>query len=259
MNQMPGSNRYKLLRHGSVRAHPTGAPRNRSRSGRYAESANILAPNLEKFGQQPFTGQDRQALAQRLQDPQWPRGTLNIYGLEGLLTALLVLPLGLRPGAWVPFIWNETGWKIPVALQGAEQYHEFIDSMVGLLRAIDNGLLETPPKFASTLDSIAAQYSPETLNPYQDWARGFGVAVSQSNYLKVLPDSSMHRALYVIASHAAPPTTGNHRHSQTSSLTLQQAVLALAQERTSLGPLGPLPAMHEPIRKTIKPDLKGSV
>lgn len=239
---MPTSNQYKLLRRGNVRTSSTaqGLSRGISRSGRYGASADVLAPNLDEFGHRPFAKPELQALAKRLQDPQWPRETLNIYGLEGLLTAILVLPLGLRPGAWLPLVWHETGWKIPLALQGAGEYHEFIESIVGMLRTIDAGLLGTPPKFVSTLDVLAERYRPKTLHAHQDWARGFGLAVSQSNYLKILPDSITHRTLYVIATHANPPAIKVQQRSHAPQ-TLQQAVIALAEVRTSRGPLGPLP------------------
>jgi yecA family protein len=240
---MPTSDQYKLLRHGGVRTGAARAARGMSRSGRYAASADVLAPNLEQYGHRAFTDQDLQALAERLQDPKWPRETLNIYGLEGLLTALLVLPIGLRPGAWLPLIWKETGWKVPVALQGADQYHEFVEAVIGFMRTIDAGLLETPPRFASALDTLAKRYRPKTLNAHQDWARGFGLAVSQSNYLKILPDSITHRTLYVIAAHASPPSAALQHRDRTSPQTLQQAVLALADARTTRGALGTLPLM----------------
>ncbi len=239
---MPNSDQYKLLRHGGVRA-----PRGMSRSGRYAASADVLAPNIEEFGHRPFTDKDRQALAQRLQDPKWPRETLNIYGLEGLLTALLILPIGLRPGAWLPLIWKETGWKIPVALQGEDQFQEFIESIVGFMRALDAGLLATPPRFDSVLDTLAERFRPKSQNPQQDWARGFGLAVSQSNFLKILPDSITHRTLYVIAMHASPPSVTVQQRGRTPPTTLPQAVLALAEARAARGPLGPLSkAIKEP-------------
>jgi yecA family protein len=238
---MPTSNQYKLLRHGSVRSGAAaGRSRGISRSGRYGASTDVLAPNLEEFGHRPFSETELQSLATRLQKPQWPREILNIYGLEGLLTAILVLPLGLRPGAWLPLVWHETGWKIPFALQGAGDYQSFIESIVGLLRTIDAGLLETPPRFTSVLDCLAEPYRPKTLHAPRDWARGFGLAVSQSNYLKILPDTVTHRMLYVIATHANPLALNVQQRGQVQE-TLQQAVVALAQVRTSRGPLGLLP------------------
>jgi len=229
---MPTSNQYKLLRTGGVR---TGAARGMSRSGRYALTANVLAPNIEDFGHRPFSAQALPALALRLQNPIWPRGSLSVLGIEGLLTALLVLPLGLRPGAWLPLVWNESGWKVPAPLQGAEQLGEFVELLMGFMRYLDRQLSETPPRFTSTLDSATG-----LPNATREWSQGFGRVMAQSNYLKVLPDSVAHRALYAIATQAN--TTGVDVRRSHESATIQQAVLALARTRTTRGPLGPLPA-----------------
>lgn len=241
---MPISDQYKLFHSATVRA---GGGRGIGRSARYGASVDVLTPNLEEFGHRPFSEQDLQSLAQRLLDPKWPRGAPNIYGLEGLLTALLVLPVGLRPGAWLPLVWNESGWKIPAALQGAEQFHEFIESILGFMRTIDKGLLETPPRFASTLDILAVSHRPKTSHARQDWAQGFGLALSQSDNLKIRPDSITHRALFAIAIHANPSLARIY-HGHKSTPTLHQSVLTLAEVRTSRGPLGPLPTRPKEAR-----------
>jgi yecA family protein len=165
---------------------------------------------------------------------------LNIYGLEGLLTALLILPLGIRPTVWLPLVWNESGWKIPVALQSADQFQQFIESLGGFMRAIDADLGATPPRFASILEKLATRHRPSTLNPQRDWAQGFGLAISQSNYLTVPVDDISHRALYAIAIHAKPHSANTHQPSIVSPRTFREAILALAEIRTSRGPLGTL-------------------
>jgi len=251
---MPTSDQYKLLRNGGVR---TSTARAMSRSGRYNASPDVLAPKLDEFGHRRFGEPDLQALAQRLQDSKWPRDTLSIYGLEGLLTALLVLPIGLQPGAWLPLIWNQSGWKIPAVLQGEDRFNEFIELVIGFMRAIDSGFLETPPRFASALDTLDERYRPKTPHAHQDWARGFGLAVNQSNFLKILPDSIAHRTLYIIATHAHPTPASIQHRNQTPPQTLQQAVLALANARIARGPLGPLPARSKNTSSSsTRPNLK---
>ena len=241
---MSTGNQYKLLRNGSIRA---GARRGMARSARYGANADVPAPVIDEFGHQPFSEQEAQALARRLQDSDWPRGTLNIYGLEGLLTALLVLPLGLRSGTWLPLIWNESGWKVPSVFQNVAQYRDFIEAVIGFMRTVDNGLLATTPRFTSTLDTLAEHCRPKTPHAHQDWARGFGLAVSHSDYLKMPLEPAIHRALYVIATYANPPATRQHR-GDTSPPTLQQAVLTLANARGSRGPLGALPTVPKETR-----------
>jgi yecA family protein len=242
---MPNSTQYKLLRTGSVRGGTLQGPRG-GRSGRYGANTDILAPSIDEFGHQPFSQKHLLALSQRLQDPKWSRGSLNIFGLEGLLTALLVLPLGLRSGAWLPLVWNGSGWRIPLALQDGEQFSQFLESIAGYLRMIDRQLLAAPPHFESIVDTLPPRYRPKTAHALQDWARGFGLALSESNFSRVLPDSVTHRALYAIAMHAKPPAMSVHERSHASPSTWQQAVFTLAAARTSRGPLGALPASSFP-------------
>jgi yecA family protein len=207
---------------------------------RNRESAHILAPNIKELGHQPFTKEHLQALAQRLQEPSWPRGALNIYGLEGLFTALLVLPLGLRPTVWLPLVWNETGWKIPVALQSEDHYREFLESIVGFMRLIDAGLRESPPRFPTTLETLHERYRPKSLNPLQDWAMGFAQALNQSTFLNTALDPVTHRALYEIAVQTKAPPAVGRPSGAAAPFVLRKAVLVLAEKRIDRGMLEPL-------------------
>ncbi|MBI2803224.1 MAG: UPF0149 family protein [Gammaproteobacteria bacterium] len=243
---MPISNQSKQ----PARSLPhTSSGRGTGRSKRYGASADVLTPNIEAFGHRPLSEQDLQNLAQQLRDPKWSRNAPNIYALEGLLTALLVLPLGLRPGEWLPLVWNESGWRIPAALQDEQQLDGFIDSIVGFMRRINCGLLETPAQFVSILDSPEfEQYARKPQSAHADWVNGFGIALSQSENFKVRPDSVTHRTLFAIAMHSNPSAARIYRgHKQPP--TLHEAVLALADLRGSYGPLGPSPTpAHEPSR-----------
>lgn len=238
---MLNSNQIKLLRTGGVRV---GAHSRGGRSGHFLATPDKLVPNFEELGHQPFTEEHIQALAQRLQAPDWPRGTLNIYGLEGLLTALLVLPLCIRPTVWLPLIWNESGWKIPVALQSADQLQPFLELLGGFMRSIDADLRAAPSRSTSVLEKLATQSRPGnltgTLNPQRDWAQGFGLAISQSNYLTVPVDEISRRALYAIAIHAKPQLANTHQPSGVSPRSFREAIVVLAKLRTSRGPLGAL-------------------
>jgi yecA family protein len=234
---MLNSNQIKLLRTGGVRmgAH-SGS---RGRSGHFLAAPDKLVPNFEAIGHEPFTGEHVHALAQRLQASDWPRGTLNIYGLEGLLTALLVLPLGIRPTVWLPLVWNESGWKIPVALQSEDHLEPFLESLGGFMRAIDRDLRSTPSRSTSVLETLAPRFRPRTLHPQRDWAQGFGLAISQSNYLTVPVDEMSRRALYAIAVHAKPQPASPNQPSVALG-GFREAIVVLAKLRTSRGPLGAL-------------------
>ena len=232
---MSKTDQYKSPRRGVLSPGGRGVKRH----GRNAVSADVPTPDIAEFGHAPFTDSERQALAQQLLDERWPRGTLNIHGLEGLLTALLVLPLGLRPGTWLPRVWNESGWRIPPVIPGPEQFHQFIESIVGFMRMIDAGLGETPPRIASTLNAPAEGQAPLTPAARSDWAEGFCLAVSQSDNFKLRPDGITYDALFAIAVHSNP-SSEKLRHGRKPSATLEQAVSTLAMARAARGPLGPL-------------------
>lgn len=228
---IPDGESPRLLRTGAVR---TG------RSTRYAESESVLVPDIDACGLGPFTGEDLQALAQRLQDPRWTRGTRNIYGLEGLLTALLVLPLGLRLGAWLPLIWNEGGWKVPVALRGAENSREFLDLTIGFMRHLDAGFSASPPRFTSVVDTLAGRYGVKPAHALRAWSQGFGLAVSEVRYLDIPLEPAAQNSLLAIAM-LLHPSAGPAAPGQRLRESLEQAVLSLVKTRASRGPLGPLP------------------
>lgn len=229
----------KLIRTGGLRAGATSRTYG-VRSTRFIPTPDKIVPNFETLGHEPFGEEQLHALAQRLQMPDWPKGTLNIYGLEGLITALLVLPLSIRPTVWLPLVWNETGWKIPVALQSDDDFQEFIELLAGFMRAVDADLRATPSRSTSISETVAPAHRPSTLNLKRDWAQGFGLAISQSNYLTLPIDTISQRALYTIAIHAKPHIANSQYPNHSSDRSFRQAVLTLGSIRTSRGPLGSL-------------------
>jgi yecA family protein len=220
------------------------AVRQRGEKRRAVSSAlpEISIPNLDEFGHQEFTEASLYSLMQRLQDPRWPRGTLNLFALEGLITALLVLPLGLQPGLWLPLIWNGSGWRLPPILQEKLYFGSFIELLMGLMRAIDRGLLENPPRFMSVLGD--GEGSSPAFRTKQEWARGFGLALKNCDHIRVPSGSNVHRALCSIAAHSHSPATVRHVH--LSPPSIQHTVLLLAGVRTSRGPLGRLTKVKQP-------------
>lgn len=207
-----------------------------------AAPPEISVPNLDEFGHQEFTAASLHSLTQRLQDPRWPRGTLNLFALEGLVTAMLVLPLGLRPGLWLPLIWNGSGWRLPPILQDQPYFGSFIELLMGFMRTIDRGLLENPPRFVSVLDD--AEGSSLAHRAKQEWARGFGLALKICDHIRVPSGSNVHRALCSIAAHSHSPATPRHMH--LSPPSIQHTVLLLAGARTASGPLGRPAKVRQP-------------
>jgi hypothetical protein len=211
-----------------------------SRSNRYVEAPTLLPPKLSEFGLQPFTSSERELLARMLCEPAWPRDTLNIYSLEGYLTALLVWPVALQPGAWLPPIWNEASWRVRPPVDTEDRYGAFIELIVGFLRTIDQGLLQTPAIFEPVLH-VPFNDGLDMMQRSQCWAHGFGRGLRQGVHARVAPTPVAREAVNEIASYASTQahlSTGGARHVDN---VLSKAVLALASTRTSRGPLGPLP------------------
>lgn len=208
-------------------------------SHRYVETPALVPPTLNTFGQQPFTSLERESLAEWLHEPVWPRGTLNIHGLDGYLTALLVWPVAVQPGAWLPPIWNETGWRVRPPIDSTYKYEMFLELIVGFLRTIDRGLLQTPPLFEPSLGLKFSHDPSDFETRARHWAQGFGRALSLGVQSRTAPALSARGAVHTIAAYAADsfPTLGT-QHVQ---IDLSEAVLGLASTRGSRGPLGALP------------------
>jgi yecA family protein len=210
-------------------------------SYRYSEAPALVPPTLDKVGQQPFTSRELESLAQWLHEPVWPRGTLNIYGLEGYLTALLVWPVSVQPGAWLPPIWNEAGWRVRPPIDASSQYEMFLELIVGFLRTIDRGLLQTPPVVESTLGSKFIHDTSDIKTRGRHWAQGFGRALSLGVQSRTAPAPSAREAVHIIAAHAADQPYFSEFETQRIQIALSEAVFTLAGTRGSRGPLGAFP------------------
>ena len=213
----------------------------RSRSSRHLQTPLLLPPKLSELGHQPFTSIEWEALACLLREPTWPRGTLSIYGLEGYLTALLVWPVVSQPGAWLPPIWNEQSWRVRPPIDTVDRYGEFLELVVGFLRTIDSGLLQTPPRFDPCLHRKGARDLPDLNVRAQSWAEGFGRGLRQSVQSRGSPDQGTCEAVRHIGAFAASESRLTSGSAQRAGTVLTDAVLVLASTRISRGPLGALP------------------
>ncbi len=90
--------------------HMKPKPRFSSRYGYVAPL--LLPPNLRSFGSVAFTAHDFRVLDAWLAEEGWPAEHMDAAMLEGYLVALLVWPIQLSPGAWLPAIWGIRGWKV---------------------------------------------------------------------------------------------------------------------------------------------------
>lgn len=216
----------------------------RSRKPRYVEMPALLPPKLSEFGHQPFTKSEQESLARWLREPTWPRGTLNIYALEGYLTALLVWPIGSQPGAWLPPIWNEGGWRVRPPIDTVQRYGEFLELVLGFLRTIDEGLLRTPPVFESRVGLPFDGDDLDMRERAQHWAQGFCLALRQGVQTRLAPTLAptidARKSVRAIAIYATDESPLSKDSTHRADINLKKAVLALANTRVSRGPLGAL-------------------
>lgn len=216
----------------------------RSSTTRYSgreETPALLPPKVSEIGHQTFASPEQESLARWLREPAWPRGTLNIYALEGYLTALLVWPVALQPGAWLPPIWNEEGWKVRPPIDTAPRYGEFLELVLGYLRKLDQGLLQTPSLFEP---SLHLPFNHDDLNlegRAQHWAQGFGRGIGQGVQARATLTPDARNAVRMIAAYATGEPCFSKAGMRHVNINLAHAVLTLADTRISRGPLGVLP------------------
>jgi hypothetical protein len=102
---------------------------------RHAYAAPLfLPPNLHAVGPLAFTDEDFAALDAWLAQPDWPAEHMDVAMLEGYLVALLVWPIELAPGAWLPRVWGIHGWKVAakIAMSSAYNMTALHDNSTGL-------------------------------------------------------------------------------------------------------------------------------
>jgi yecA family protein len=217
---------------------PMPPRRHTARAPRAQEPALLLPPDLSKLGPLPFAPPDRAMLKAWLSDCGWPRDRMDIAMLEGYLVALLVWPVGVPPGAWLPPVWGERGWKVPAKIATSDAYAKFTRLVVGFLQELDRALDARPSHFAPTLSwnepAHAAQRAPGV-----SWAQGFLRALQQSQEGLAGRSTAARSAVSRIAGYASF-TVSSPAEAALAVEDLSSAVLILAAERTARGPLGAL-------------------
>ncbi len=123
-------------------------------TARYGQSApQLLPPDLESLGSIAFTAHDFTALDAWLAEDGWPAEHMDVAMLEGYLVALLVWPIQLSPGAWLPAIWGIRGWKVAAKIATPEHYDRFLALVIGLLQELERRLNATPRALTFVLAS----------------------------------------------------------------------------------------------------------
>ncbi len=204
----------------------------------YEEPLVLLPPNLLALGALPFTAQDFERLDAWLAETGWPTERMDVAMLEGYLIALLVWPIGLSPGAWLPPIWGVRGWKVPEKIASPAAYETFLALVVGFLQELERRLLTSPrPGTFALVDD--APYMSGRYFAGAAWATGFMMALEQNSTGLRSRSAAARSAVECIAHYASLRSTQSGAIPLVAT-ALSAAVSTLIAERPSRGPLGPL-------------------
>jgi yecA family protein len=147
---------------------------------RYGQAApQLLPPDLKSLGSLAFTAHDFTALDAWLAEDGWPAEHMDAAMLEGYLVALLVWPIQLSPGAWLPAIWGIRGWKVAAKIATPEHYDRFVALVIGLLQELERRLTATPRALTFLLGSECALLSTRYFAGAA-WSTGFMSALQFS-------------------------------------------------------------------------------
>jgi yecA family protein len=207
-----------------------------------------MPPNLLEFGAMPFGDAQRARLTALLQEAPWPRGHMQMAQLEGYLVALIAWPVGIASGAWLPPIWGGRGWKVPAKIAARSQYEEFVALIAGFIQHLDRQLSSQPAQFESSV--LRAPQDSENNETLHAWGRGFMTALTLGSQGLEGRSASAGAAVHTIAYR----TSSSAPFRESTAEELVRAVLSLAAQRLSRGPLGPLdPPAHIQEAQKIRP------
>src|ERR1700676_4055321 len=115
-------------------------------NARYSRARTLLPPNLRAMESIPFTAAEFASLDAWLAEDGWPDERMDVATLEGYLVALLVWPIELPAGAWLPSFWGVRGWKMAAKIDTTEMYDRFIALITGLIQELERRLAICPPR-----------------------------------------------------------------------------------------------------------------
>lgn len=198
------------------------------------DPGNLMPPDPRILGVTPFDSRHRARLTAWLREPAWPRGHMDIAELEGFLVALVAWPVGISAGAWLPPIWGGRGWRVPSAIAARSQYEEFVDLIVGFMREIDHDLSSPSSRFESSV--LHNSTGDAHAHAFYRWGKGFMTALTLGSQGLKGRNASAVAAVRFIAGSTSASATFDPR----SIDDVVSAVMALMEQRSSRGPLGPL-------------------
>jgi yecA family protein len=227
-------------------------------TARYSYAAPLLLPpNLQTIGPLPFSAQDFATLDTWLAEDGWPDEHMDVAMLEGYLVALLVWPIELAPGAWLPRIWGIRGWKVAAKIATPEKYNRFVALVIGMFQELELRLATSAPSRTFVLGREAPCMSGRYFAGAA-WATGFMTALHENSRGLASRSAAVRSAVEGIAQYASL------RSSDASALppvatALSLAVMVIMSQRPTRGPTATGPLNKAPVLRAEKRLAKSSL
>jgi yecA family protein len=194
----------------------------------------LLPPNLDTLGPLSFTGEEFAVLDAWLAEDGWPNDHMDVAMLEGYLVALIVWPIELAPGAWLPAIWGIHGWKVAAKIAAKDAYDRFIALVVGMFQELERRLAVSPP----TRTFVLGPQVPYLSGRYfagAAWATGFLTALHENSAGLGSRSPAVISAVENIAQYASLRSTASTQLPAVAT-ALSIAIMTIMSERPSRGP-----------------------
>jgi yecA family protein len=222
LEHVPASASYRLVPKGKVMRQKYRRP------GQYPAPL-LLPPSLRTLGALPFSGQNFAELDAWLAEDGWPNERMDVAMLEGYLAALIVWPINLSPGAWLPRIWGIRGWKVAAKIEIQEKYDRFIQLIVGMLQDLERRLVSCPPVQTAVFTSGAPHLSGKYFAGAA-WATGFMTALQENSVGFAMRSEAARTAVVNIAQYASRRSDGPRELAATAT-AISSALSVILAER----------------------------
>ncbi len=194
----------------------------------------LLPPNLDTLGPLSFTGEEFAALDAWLAEDGWPNDHMDVAMLEGYLVALIVWPIELAPGAWLPTIWGIHGWKVAAKIAVSDVYDRFIALVIGMFQELERRLAVSPPARTFVLGPPVPYLSGRYFAGAA-WATGFLTALHENSAGLGSRSPAVRSAVENIAQYASLRSTASTQLPAVAA-ALSIAIMTIMSERPSRGP-----------------------
>jgi yecA family protein len=211
-------------------------------SGRYGlVEPPLLPPNLATLGILPFSAHHFAQLDAWLAEDGWPDERMDIAMLEGYLAALVVWPVKLSPGAWLPRVWGISGWKVAAKIASQDKYSQFVELVMGMLQDLERRLNTCPARRTAVL----GEGTPYLSGKYfagAAWATGFMIALHENSTGLGMRSAGVRTAVTDIAQYASSRSSGPADFPPVATALTGALMVILAESLQ--GPVKRVPQSH---------------